>query len=127
MESTIKLIFVVLACAAMTSCANRATLLQTGDARPAISPSEVKVYVVAPAEYEPIGMLNASDSSHWMSNQRLQKRVLREIKAKAARVGANGVLITHAGSGEVAGNSIALLGSLSSDAQSITALAIYVP
>jgi hypothetical protein len=111
----------------IAGCANHATVLQAGAARPAISPSEVKVYLTAPPNYEAIAMLNASDSSHWMSNQRLQKRVLRDITAKAAKVGANGVLITHTGSGEVAGNSVALIGSLSSDAQSITALAIYVP
>jgi hypothetical protein len=92
-----------------------------------VRPDDVKVYVTAPPRYEAIGMLNASDNSHWMSNQFLQKRVLKDVKARAARVGANGILITHTGSGEVAGNSIALLGSLSSDAQSITALAIYVP
>jgi hypothetical protein len=118
---------IICALGALVSCSDNATMLQAGVSRPAISPADVKIYLVAPEKYEAIGMVNASDSSHFLSNQKLQKRILADIKIKAARVGANGVLITHTGSGEVAGNTMSIIGSLSSDGQSMTALAIYVP
>lgn len=101
-------------------------MLQTGQTRPAISPSAVRIYLVAPAKYQVIGMVSGSDSSHWMSRDRLQQQILKELKSRAAKVGANGLLIKNTETGEVAGNSYGLIGSFSSEGQSITAFAIYV-
>ena len=100
-------------CIALFGCAGGATMLQTGPSRRSIPPSEVKAYLIAPPKFEAIGMVSATDSSHWMRRDHLQKQILNELKARAAKVGANGLLIKDTSTGE--------------EGQSITALAIYVP
>ena|SRR5437773_12455 len=97
--------FGCLLCIGFFGCApEEATMLQTGPSRPAISPSDVKVYLVDPPKFEAIGMVNASDSSRFMSKEELQNSILLQLKTKAAKVGANGLIIRNTGSEEVAGN-----------------------
>ena len=76
----------------------------TGKVRPAISPSEVKIYLDPPSQYETIGIVEASSDAEF-STQAAQDRVINEIKSQAAKIGANGVLLlnTEDKSGEMVG------------------------
>ncbi len=68
----------------------------TGTKRPAINPSEVKIYIDPPTQYEIIGIVEASSDVEF-SRQSAQDRVMNELKSRAAKVGANGVLLTNTG------------------------------
>ena len=74
----------------------------TGQKRAAINPTEVKVYLEPPAQFETIGLVEASDEVAF-STQASQDRVVKELKVQAAKLGANGVLIisTDSKSGEI--------------------------
>ncbi|PIQ93566.1 MAG: hypothetical protein COY75_03130 [Nitrospirae bacterium CG_4_10_14_0_8_um_filter_41_23] len=76
----------------------------TGKVRPAISPGEVKIYLDPPSQYETIGIVEAS-SDVGFSSQAAQDRAINELKAQAAKIGANGVLLLNTGdkSGEMVG------------------------
>jgi len=77
-------------------CATGSTII-TGNARSAIAPDEVKIYLDPPSQYEVIGLVEASSDVE-LSSQAAQDRVINELKNRAAKIGANGVLLTNAGS-----------------------------
>jgi len=87
----------------LLGCATGSSIV-TGKARPAISPSEVKIYLDPPAQYETIGIVEASSDVE-ISSQAAQDRAINELKAQAAKIGANGVLLLYTGdkSGETVG------------------------
>jgi hypothetical protein len=64
----------------------------TGSARPAIDPAGVKIYAAMPANAEVIGLVNSSNSS--LTKQVGMNSVLEKIKLEAAKIGANGVVVT---------------------------------
>jgi len=73
--------------------------LITGNVRPAISPSEVKIYLDPPAQYETIGIVDAVGyESSFSSMQSAQNKVIDQLKSRAAKMGANGVLLPNTGS-----------------------------
>lgn len=80
----------------LSSCATGSTIV-TGTKRPAINPSEVYIYLDPPAEYENIGIIETS-SDVGFSRQKAQDRAIKNMKSKAAKIGANGILLTHSGS-----------------------------
>jgi len=84
-------------------CATGSSIV-TGTARPAISPTEVKLYLEPPSKYETIGIVEASSEVEF-SSQAAQDRAIQELKAQAAKLGANGVLISNMGnkSGDMVG------------------------
>ena len=59
------------------SCATGSSII-TGTKRPAISASEVKLYLEPPTEYETIGIVNASGDVE-LSEQAAQDRVLNKL------------------------------------------------
>jgi len=87
----------------MFGCATGSSIV-TGKARPAISPSEVKIYLDPPSQYETIGIVEASSDVEF-STQAAQDRVINELKSQASKIGANGVLLMNIGdkSGEMVG------------------------
>lgn len=76
-------------------CASGSVVL-TGTKRPPVSPTEVKLYTKAPAEYEVIGIVKAS-SEMGMTEQGSMDYAVEELKKQAASVGANGVLLRTVG------------------------------
>ena len=84
-------------------CATGSSIV-TGNVRPAINPSEVKLYLEPPTKYETIGIVEASSEVEF-SSQAAQDRAIHELKAQAAKIGANGVLISNTGnkSGDLVG------------------------
>lgn len=84
-------------------CATGSSIV-TGKVRPAISPNEVKLYLDPPSKYETIGVVEASSDVEF-SSQAAQDRAIQELKTQAAKIGANGVLISNTGnkSGDMVG------------------------
>lgn len=91
--------FVIVALLFLTGCANMAqSHVLIGTARPAISPDEVKLYLKPPAKYEEIAMVDASSRASWAAtDQGKTDKVIERLKAEAAALGANGVLIDAVG------------------------------
>ena len=83
-------------CAVLIGCATGSTIV-TGKVRAAIDPAEVNIYVDPPSQYETIGMVEASSEVEF-SRQKAQDRVMDELKSRAAKIGANGVLLINTGS-----------------------------
>ena len=110
-----------------------------GAQRPPIDPSQVKVYLQPPAQFEQIAMLEASSgASGAFTRQQKTDKVISRLKAEAAALGANGVLMqgmgneyagsVGTGSASFYGNSAFATGfSAPVFNKAGTALAIYVP
>ena len=77
----------------MFGCATGSYIL-TGTARPAIDPITVKVYLTPPTKYETIAIVEAS-SDVGFSSQAAQNRTIEKLKKQAAKLGANGMLLTN--------------------------------
>ncbi len=80
---------------ALFGCATGSSIV-TGKVRPAINPGEVRLYLEPPTKYDTIGIVEASSDVEF-SSQAAQDRAIQELKAQAAKIGANGVLITNTG------------------------------
>jgi hypothetical protein len=125
-------ISVALACIAMSfGCATATgSGIVTGSARPPTNPSEVKLYLdPPPSQYETIGLVEASSEVEF-STQAAQDRVIDELRAQAAKLGANGVLLLH--SGDKPGDSVGFYSkgtfySTTSESKVARGRAIFVP
>lgn len=121
---------------ALGACASSHVLI--GQARPAISPDQVKLYVRPPAKYEEIAILQASDrGAVAFTDQGRMNKVIARLKKEAAELGANGILISgvsdqavgavNTGTATAVGGTATGYGVSSSVMQkSGTGLAIYV-
>jgi hypothetical protein len=91
--------------AAITGCASTEVVV-VGQARPAISPDRVQIYLQPPeTEYDQIANLTAtSGGSLAISGAAKIDKVIERLKKEAAKLGANGILL-H-GVGDQAGGSI---------------------
>jgi hypothetical protein len=111
MAREIVLLAVVIACAA-AACATSSHVL-IGTARPPISPESVRVYYRAPPKYEEIATVQASSQgSMALTSQQNMDKAIARLKAEAAKVGANGVLLQ--GVQDTPGGSIGLGGGSTS-------------
>jgi hypothetical protein len=81
---------------ALIGCATGSIII-SGNTRTAIDPSEVKIYLEPPTQYETIGIVEASSDVE-LSRQVAQDRVINKLKSKSAKVGANGLLLVATGS-----------------------------
>ncbi|MDR1199618.1 MAG: hypothetical protein LBK94_11535 [Prevotellaceae bacterium] len=75
------------------SCATGSTIV-TGTVRPAINPTEVKIYLEPPFQYEVIGIVESSSDVEF-SSQSAQDRAINKLKKQAAKIGANGIILTN--------------------------------
>ena len=94
-----KIISVFLLFGSLLGCATGSTIVTVTKKSP-ISSDEVKIYLDPPAEYESIGLIEVS-SGIVFSRQAAMNEAMKEIKSKAAKIGANGVLLTNTGSKSV--------------------------
>lgn len=75
------------------ACANSSQIV-TGRVREPIPPSAVRVYTQAPASFEEIAILKASRKSvSAAGGERAIEKMIDALKAQAARLGANGLLL----------------------------------
>ena len=65
-----------------------------GTPRPPIAPEQVRVYAQPPARYEQIASINANSSASLaLTGQQNMDKALERMKAEAAKLGANGILL----------------------------------
>src|ERR1700747_87320 len=82
----------LLACAA-AGCSTSSHVL-IGTARPPLAPESVRVYSRPPPKYEEIATIQASSQgSLALTSQQNMDKAIQRLKAEAAKVGANGVLL----------------------------------
>lgn len=67
-------------------------VIMTGDARRAVPPDSVKMYLRPPAKFESIGLVTASSNSTPFRSKN-KRSALAELRKKAAALGANGILL----------------------------------
>lgn len=67
----------------------------TGSVRPPIPPEQVRLYRTPPAKYEEIAIVGASAGHDFLKNSSLMNSAIQRLKEEAAKVGANGVLLTE--------------------------------
>ena len=89
---SVRSVFILLT---LTACASGSAIV-TGTTRPAVAPATVRLYVDPPAEYDVIGIVSASSDAGW-TEQGDVNYAIAELKRQAAKLGANGVLITATG------------------------------
>ena len=78
----------------LAGCETPTTVVVTGTQHPPISPASVKIYSHPPPVFEEIAILNASSSSMFTTGgQATVDKVIADLKAQAAKLGANGVLL----------------------------------
>ena len=83
-------LFTVVGCTIMDGNA-----IVTGNTRSPISPAEVKLYRTAPENYEEIALVSASAGHDFQKSSSLMNAAIERIKQEAAKVGANGVILTQ--------------------------------
>ena len=70
------------------------TQVLTGTVRPAIAPSDVVIYSAAPPSFEQIAFLSASSKSVFtIGGQRSIDKLVRRLRTRAAKLGANGLIL----------------------------------
>ncbi len=126
----------------LAACAPSSHIV-VGTVRPAITPSEVKIYLQPPPAFEEVAVLNASaDSMFGTGGQSTVDKVIQRLKQEAAKLGANGIILEGmfdqqtgslgggSGSTSFSGNSavgVGLGGSLGIYKKTGQARAIFVP
>jgi hypothetical protein len=81
----------------ITGCASSSSRV-VGQARPPISPEQVRIYQAAPPRYEEIATLDASSAVRFFHGSRqTDDEAVQRLKEEAAKVGANGILLTLVG------------------------------
>ena len=104
---TILLFLSISVFAGLSGCATaKGSAVITGVSRVEIAPSEVKLYLEAPPEYETIGLVEASCAIEF-SAQEAADKTMAELKAQAAKIGANGILLLNVD--EQAGDSVGVI------------------
>jgi hypothetical protein len=77
----------------LAACAPSSHIV-VGAVHPAISPSEVKIYLQPPPSFEEVAVLNASaDSMFGSGGQATVDKVIQRLKEEAAKLGANGIIL----------------------------------
>lgn len=109
-----------------------ATVVRTGIARAPIDASAVQVYAHAPTRYEVVGSIHVRSDAGWTAQGSVD-RAIAKLKAEAAKLGGNGVLLKQRGEQYEGSSAVAMpLGygaiaaAIPSYAQVIDAEAIYV-
>jgi hypothetical protein len=67
----------------------------TGATRSPIFPEQVKLYRTPPEKYEEIAIVDASAGHDFLKNSSLMNSAIQRLKEEAAKVGANGLLLTE--------------------------------
>jgi uncharacterized protein YbjQ (UPF0145 family) len=80
----------------LTACTiTDGSAIVTGITRDPIPVEKVRIYRVAPDNYEEIAMVSASAGHDFKSDSALMETAIQELKKEAAKVGANGVVLSN--------------------------------
>ena len=121
----LKVFLIIILSTLLSSCVTtQLSMILTGKVRPSIDPTEVKIYADPPAQYETIGIIDASREIE-SSRQKTQDIVLVDLIFKAAEIGANGIILNNTGTESSGG---VIIGSAFVASEKITTRvkAIYV-
>jgi ABC-type Na+ efflux pump permease subunit len=111
----------------LTGCATGSSIV-VGEARKAIDPEQVKLYLEAPDSFKTIGIVSASSDAGWTEQDSVDYAV-EELKNQAAKLGANGVLIVATGENNstvIGGYGTGYIYAIPVTEKSVTGTAIYV-
>ena len=120
-------IIIVLIAISLVACASGSAII-VGEVREPIDPNQVKLYLEAPANYEIIGIVNASSDAGWTEQGSVDYAV-QELKNQAAKLGANGVFIESTGeqtSTVIGGQGTSYLYAIPVTAKTVSGKAIFV-
>jgi Rad3-related DNA helicase len=126
-RSKIKVGLVVVALSFLNACASGSAIV-TGVKRPALDFSQVRLYLEAPEQYETIGIVKAS-SDAGITEQASQDYAVEELKKQAAKIGANGVILTTTGertSSIISTNADGSIYTIPVSAQTVSGKAVFV-
>lgn len=116
MRSFLSLLFALI----VGACAiTNETSVVVGKTRPPIQPDRVKLYTKAPAKYEEIAIISADAAHDFMRKQELMNISIANLKAEAAKVGANGILLDSIGDYYVGSSGIAVVPSAAKGAPAV--------
>ena len=132
----------LLLAAALTGCATSSHVM-LGPARPPIAPEQVQVYTQMPPNAQQIASIDASSrGSLALTSQQNTDKAIARLKAEAAKLGANGIVLqgmenvrsgsigTGLGNTSFNGNTavgVGLGGSFGLYSKDARGLAVYVP
>lgn len=122
-----KNIIIALLTLSLMACASGSAIV-TGTTRAPLEPSQIKLYLEPPEEYEVIALVNASSEAGWTEQDSVDYAV-QELKKQAAKLGANGVLIENSGeytNTTVGGHGIGYIYAISSTTKTVKGKAIFV-
>lgn len=90
-------IFTLLLGCLLVGCAGSSSRL-IAPARPAVSPAEVRIFHMPPRHYQEIAVLDATSGARFFrGTPEGEAEAIERLKEEAAKVGANGVLLTLVG------------------------------
>lgn len=101
-------IVVLTAVLLMSGCAGSSKVM-VGQARPPIDPSQVQIYTVVPAGSQEIAQIESSSAIGFGTQGQTDSAVAR-LKAEAAALGANGVVLMGVGSSGSSGGGVSVGG-----------------
>lgn len=138
-----KFLPILVTVAALSGACAPSSHILIGAPRPAISPTNVKIYTAPPPQFQEIALLDAhSNSVFGPGGQKSIDKVVERLKVEAAQLGANGIILgevtdrqtgsvgTGVGQNSYSGNSsvgVGVGGSLGIYKKTGKATAIYVP
>ncbi|ENM5736168.1 hypothetical protein DU972_003810 [Vibrio mimicus] len=126
-RSKIKVGLVVVALSVLNACASGSAIV-TGVKKPALDFNQVRLYLEAPEQYETIGIVKAS-SDAGITQQASQDYAVEELKKQAAKLGANGVILTTTGentSSIISTNAGGSIYTIPVSAQTVSGKAVFV-
>jgi hypothetical protein len=115
-----------------SGCATGSAVV-TGLKRPPISPDSVRLYSSPPQHpYEEIAIISANSYWSWAWNEQAKMdTATREIREKAAKLGANGIILKSLGSEAITGAGMSfgngLYGGSINNMRIIDGVAIFIP
>jgi hypothetical protein len=81
----------------LTACSSTSYVV-VGQTHQRISPDQVKVYLQPPAKYEEVALLTGDSLNSWhLTGQGKMEEAINRMKANAAKLGANGIILTGVG------------------------------
>lgn len=116
----------------LSGCATGSAVI-TGQQRPPIPIEDVRLFSSPPKEpYEEIGLITANSFWSWGWTQQAEMdTATRELKAKAAKIGANGVILRNLGWEPTSNTGVFVGGGIYSGStdtmRTIDGVAIYLP
>lgn len=97
-EAMRSLLLIIFCLIALTGCnITSGSKIVVGATGPAISASQVKVYLRPPTKYEEVAILSANSKNAFANEQSLTDSAIEKMKEQAAGMGANGILLQGSG------------------------------